>query len=142
MRCQFARRILLTAKPFSGVAKKRVDEFDLVLLSTNGECIGIVRPGLRTVRPGDAIWAEVLEYAQSYQSIHSLRELDRDTYHVVIANADTFVVPLGKGLAGHPRAAQTRLMHAISSNMREHVQPVAHVCKSLYTDPGTQVTEL
>lgn len=28
-------------------------------------------------------------------------------------------------------ARQTRLMHAISSNVRRHVQPVAHVCKSL-----------
>jgi hypothetical protein len=51
----------LTAKPLSAVAKKRVDEFDLVLLSTNGVCIGIVRRGLRTVRPGDAIWSEVLD---------------------------------------------------------------------------------
>ena len=70
----------------------------------------------------DAIWKEVLEYALGYQFIDSLRELDRDTYHVVIANTDTFVVPLlGKGLARHLRSAQTRLMHAISSNMREHV---------------------
>ena len=61
--------------------------------------------------------AKVLENAQDYQFIDSLRELDRDIYHVVIVNADTFVVPLGKGLAGHLRAAQTRLMHAFSSKV-------------------------
>lgn len=132
----------LTVKPLSAVAEKRITEYDLVLVSKNGESIGIVRPEVRTVRPGDDIWSKVREYAKDYQFIDSLCELDKNTYHIVMANLDTVVVPLGKGIAGHLRAAQTRLMHAFSSRVRNHVQPVAHVCRSLYTDPSTQLMEL
>ena len=40
---------------FFAAAKKWIDAFDLVLLSPTGECIGILRPGLHEVRPGDAL---------------------------------------------------------------------------------------
>ena len=57
-------------------------------------------------------------------------------------NRDICVVPLGRGSAGKLQAPQAQLMHAMSSCMRKGIQPVAHVHKYLYADPGAQVAEL
>ena len=80
----------------------------------------------------------MLEYAHGHHYIDSLRELNRDTYYVVIANANTCVVPLSRDR----RALQTRLMHAISSSMRKCTQPVAQLHNALFADLCAQVTEL
>jgi hypothetical protein len=60
------------------------------------------------------------------------------TYHDVIANEDTCVVPPGRDFTGRLRAPQTRLM----SSRRKRIQPVAHLHKSVYTAQVTLLQKL